>query len=363
MVPSSVPVDRPPRILICAVHIPFVTGGAEHHIESLRRELEQRNYEVDVVRVPLKWYPPRQIINNAMAWRFLDLSNSYGMPVDLVIATRFPSYVIRHPRKIAWVLHQHRQAYDLLNTELTDFKDTPDDDHARKLLYELDRRSLKECTKLFANSKNVAQRMKKYLGIDSIPLYHPPPLYGQYRNDSYGDFVLSVGRLEKNKRIDLLIQSLAKTKNPIHVKIAGKGPQMESLIRLARELGIEDRVTMLGFVNDEELIGLYASCGAVYYAPHDEDYGYITLEALLSGKTVITASDSGGVLEFIERDVTGFVGESTPESLANEMDRWWETEDKGKSLGLRGKQTIELITWDNVIEQLTESLRNQQENK
>jgi len=170
------PLDRKPRIVIAAVQVPFVSGGAESHIESLRRELVVRDYDVDVVRLPFKWYPPRQIINDALAWRLIDLTHSYGLPVDLAIVTRFPSYCIRHPRKVAWVLHQHRQVYDFLNTDYTDFKDIPDDDEVRKLLYEMDSRSLKECRKVFTNSKNVSKRMKKYLDIDSQHLYHPPRL-------------------------------------------------------------------------------------------------------------------------------------------------------------------------------------------
>ena len=57
---------------------------------------------------------------------------------------------------------------------------------------------------------------------------------------------------------------------------------------------------------DERLIELYANALAVVYAPIDEDYGYVTLQAFLAGKPVITSSDSGGVLEWVEDGVTGW---------------------------------------------------------
>ncbi len=351
------PENRPPRILITAVQIPFVTGGAESHIESMRRELVRAGFLVDVVRLPLKWYPPRQIINDAMAWRMLDLTHIYGLPVDLVIATRFPSYAVRHPRKIAWVLHQHRQAYDLLNTEYTDFKDSVEGDHIRQLIYELDKTCLEECREIFANSQNVAARMGKYLGVTSKPLYHPPPLAGQYRCDEYGDFIFSAGRLELNKRVDLLLHALANSKYPIPAVIAGDGPQKDALIALAEELGIRGRVTFAGYVTDEDLLRYYATCGAVFYAPLDEDYGYVTLESFLSSKPVITSTDAGGVLEFVRHGENGFVGVPEPEAMGRELDRWYDSDNAAPSMGKTGLDSIRNITWDRVVSALTATLR------
>ncbi|MBN1355872.1 glycosyltransferase family 4 protein [bacterium] len=348
--------ERPPRVLICGVQIPFITGGAESHIESLRLQLLNRGFEVDVVRLPLKWYPPRQIVSDAIAWRFLDLTHSYGLPVDLVIATRFPSYAVRHPRKIAWVFHQHRQVYDLLTTELTDFKDRPDDDHVRKLIYQMDRRSLLECRHRFANSRNVARRMQKYLGIDSEPLYHPPPLAGRYRCAEYGDYVLSVGRLEVNKRVDLLIRSLVHTRHPVKAVIVGKGPQNDHLRSLAAEFGLTDRIDFRGFVDDRTLLDLYSRCGIVYYAPLDEDYGYVTLEAFLSGKAVLAAADSGGVLEFVGDGRTGYVLDPVPERFSAGIDHWYESADRGRIMGETGREIAGDINWDNVIGRLTSIL-------
>jgi len=351
------PINRKSRVLIAAVQVPFVSGGAESHIESLRRELTAREYDVDVVRLPFKWYPPRQIINDAIAWRLIDLTNSYGLPVDLAIVTRFPSYCIRHPRKVAWVLHQHRQAYDFLNSDYTDFKDTPDDDEVRKLLYEMDSRSLKECRRIYTNSKNVSKRMKTYLDIDSQYLYHPPPLEGKYYTKEYGEYVFTAGRLEVNKRVDLLLQSIACSKTSVKAVIAGKGPCKASLQQMAHDLKIEDAIEFVGYLSEEQLLEHYARCGAVWYAPLDEDYGYVTLEAFLSAKPVITTTDSGGVLEFVTDGDTGFIGEPDAESMAIQLDRWVEQKHKAPDMGIRGRQKAEILSWDRVIDELTGVLR------
>lgn len=360
-VEAPLPVDRQPRIVICAVQVPFVSGGAESHIESLRRELIRRDYLVDVVKLPLRWHPVRQMINDAIAWRLIDLTGSYGLPIDLAIATRFPSYCVRHPRKIAWVLHQHRQAYDFLNTEYSDFTDSPDDDQVRKLLYEMDARSLRECRRIFANSKNVSDRMRRFLGIDSTPLYHPPPLAGSYRTISYGDHLFTASRLERNKRIDLFINAMSRTRNAVGALIAGSGPMEPELRRMVTECELEGRIKFLGHIDEKTLLTCYGECGAVWYAPLDEDYGYVTLEAFLSGKPVITADDSGGVHEFVTHGTTGFSAPADPDALAAEIDRWYENRQQGPGMGEKGREVVQAITWDSVIEQLTAILRPDEE--
>ena len=65
---------------------------------------------------------------------------------------------------------------------------------------------------------------------------------------------------------------------------------------------------------DEDLLALYAGCRAVLYAPLDEDYGYVPVEAFLSQRPVITTGDAGGPLEFVEDGVDGLVRPPEPEA-------------------------------------------------
>jgi len=84
------------NILICTTQVPFTTGGAESHGESLRRALVDAGYKAEIVALPFKWYPPMEIMRGAMAWRMLDLSAANGQPVDLVIGMKFPAYLVAH---------------------------------------------------------------------------------------------------------------------------------------------------------------------------------------------------------------------------------------------------------------------------
>ena len=87
------------RILVADAHVPFVTGGAELHVRSLIEVLRHRGHEVDLVALPFRSQPKEDLLAQAAAWRLLDLSSSNGQPVDLLIATRFPTYFARHPAR------------------------------------------------------------------------------------------------------------------------------------------------------------------------------------------------------------------------------------------------------------------------
>ncbi len=69
------------------------------------------------------------------------------------------------------------------------------------------------------------------------------------------------------------------------------------------------------------MLNLYAHASAVFFGPLDEDYGYVTLEAMLSSKPVITCRDSGGPLEFVVNNETGYVTEPEPEEIAAALEK------------------------------------------
>src|SRR5439155_8570222 len=160
----------------------------------------------------------------AFLWRLLDLTESDGRPIELVIATKFPSYAVRHPNKVVWLLHQFRQAYELDRTELGQFGENAEERATRRAVQRLDCVALGEARKVFATSRNVADRLERSTGIAAEVMPHPPQELA-YRCDDYGDFVLSVGRLDRAKRIDLLIE--AARQGDFQVVIAGDGPDRD----------------------------------------------------------------------------------------------------------------------------------------
>jgi glycosyltransferase involved in cell wall biosynthesis len=342
-------------ILVCEAQVPFVHGGAEVHVRELVRELRTRGYEAELVSVPFKWYPKEEILPHAAAWRLLDLSESNGRPIDLVIASKFPSYFVRHPNKVAWVIHQYRAAYELCGTPYSDFGHTESDVGLRDRIIALDTQMLGECRRLFANARNTASRLSKFNALHAEPLYHPPRLAPRLVAGPYGDYVLSVGRIESVKRVDLLIQAFSRVNQRLRLVVAGDGTQRANTERVAAEAGVQDRVTFLGAVGDDDLIELYRGALAVAYPPFDEDFGYVTLEAFLARKPVITCTDSGGPNEFVVHGENGFVCEPTPDAIAEAINRLAADPGHAAVLGDAGFEVARLVTWDGVIEKLVES--------
>jgi glycosyltransferase involved in cell wall biosynthesis len=343
------------RIVICRAHVPFEWGGAEIFTQSLKEELEKRGHEADVVALPFKWYPKIEIIKNCLAWRMLDLSATQGVKIDAAICTNFPSYVLKHPTKIMWLNHQFRAVYDLRGTEFDDFLNaSPEEKVIRDRIVEIDKKVIPESKKIFSQSKNIGNRLKKFNGVDSTTLYLPPPNENKYHCKEYGGYILYVGRLARLKRPDLLLKAMLQTKTDAKCVIVGEA--IASSMELWKQLksmaeSIPGKVEFKGKVSDEELVDLYANCSAVFYAPYDEDYGLVTIEAFKSKKPVITAPDSGGVLEFVEDGKTGFVT-GTPIETAKRIDQLCSDKDLCKKLGMAGYQKVKDIRWDSAIEKL-----------
>jgi len=345
---------RSGRILIAATQVPFTWGGAEWHVEALHRELLARGFEAEVAQLPFQWTPRSAVLRSALAWRLLDLTESNGVPIDLVIGTRFPSYVVRHPNKVVWLFHQFRPAYDLHESGVDGF--APSEEDVRQHVIELDTQSLMECRQIYTTSLNNARRLERFNGLTAdvlrLPLLDPET----WRCDAYEPFVLSAGRLEVLKRPELLVRAAQHMPEGLRVVIVGRGPLEAQLKGLAERLGVGGRVEFRGHVSEDELKRLYATCGAVFYAPYDEDYGLVTLEAFHCRKPVVTSTDAGGPLEFVRHGETGLVSQPEPEAIAKCIVTLLEDPSLAQEMGRRGHETVRHIGWDEVIDRLTSTL-------
>jgi glycosyltransferase involved in cell wall biosynthesis len=330
---------------VCRPQVPFVRGGVEIFADRLVEELRSRGMEAEIVSVPFRTWPNDRLATSTMMWRLVDFAADMEMPPDVVITTKFPSYLIRHPNKVVWLVHQLRQAYELHGTELGQFSDSPEDRSIRQGIHDLDRVSLGEAQKLFATSHNVAERLQRSTGFVAEVLPHPPQELA-YRCDRYGDFVLCVGRLDTTKRVELLLNAAALDPT-IEVVVAGEGPDRERLEELAN-----GRVRFTGHVSEHELTDLYATCRAVFYAPLDEDFGMVPYEAFRAAKPVVTTSDAGGPLEVVADGRNGRVVEPDPRAVAAALRELLADEATARSLGAAGQEAAASVTWDNAIERL-----------
>ncbi len=344
------------RIAIATVQVPFLTGGAEILCDMLKNELIKRGHKAEIVTIPFKWYPTKQLTNSMMIGRMIDLSESAGEKIDKVIAMKFPAYYLKHDNKVMWLMHQHRQAYDLWGTKFSDLHLRPEGEEIRDFIVECDNKYINEYSKIFTIAKTTSDRLRKYNGIESTTLYHPPLNYEKLHCEDYGDYFFYPSRIDPIKRQRLLVEACKYVKSNVKVVIAGGGNknEIEYINKLIKDNGLENKVTLAGFISEEEKINYYANCLGVYFGAYNEDYGYITLEGFFSEKPVIVHKDAGGPLEFVEDNVNGYVLDEDPRLIAEKMDYLYNHKDASKTLGQNGLKSLtdKNMNWDYVIDKL-----------
>lgn len=344
-------------ILITTTQVPFVQGGAEVHAHNLQEALRRAGHRVETVAIPFKWYPPERMLDAMLACRLLDLTESCGRKIDRVIGLKFPAYLIPHPNKVLWILHQHRQAYEQWDHPLSDMIYYGNGREVRDAIRRADTALIPEALGVFTNSQNVSGRLKRFCGLDSTPLYHPPHHADAFFCDEAQPYFFFPSRINASKRQHLAIQALARAGGNFGLVFCGESEDenyYQNLVQEVSLLGLQDRVKFLGRVSEKEKLRHYASCLGVLYLPIDEDYGYVTLEAMLSSKPLLTCIDSGGPLEFITDGTTGIVAAPDPAQIGAAMAHLAESRDRAGAIGRAAREEYlrRDITWEAVVEKL-----------
>jgi glycosyltransferase involved in cell wall biosynthesis len=337
------------KIAVVTSSPPQAEGGHMVIARELARALVEAGHHSEIVVTPQN--PWGQASAYLATWR-TDLS-----AFDQVISLRFPSYAVRHRRHVCWLNHTMREYYDLwpqFSARLS-AKGRLKEGTRRALMQAADRYLLTHnVTRVFAQSDTIRRRYVMWPSFRADVLYPPAP-QRNYQCDGYdGDFLL-ISRLTPLKRIDLLLRALATTDGAgLRATVAGDGEQAAWLTALARELAVADRVTFLGRVDDERMVRELARCRAVVFPPLQEDYGFVTVEAFASRKAVITCNDSGGPAELVADDVSGFVCEPTPESLARAMRRLADDRALAEQMGSRAHARGAQLTWPETVRRLVQ---------
>ncbi|MEZ5351937.1 MAG: glycosyltransferase family 4 protein [Bryobacteraceae bacterium] len=345
------------RIAVLNNCVPFLYGGAEYLADALARKLQEFGHEATVIRMPVRWDPPERIIDHILAARLLRLPNT-----DLAIPLKFPVYYVPHPNKTLWLLHQFRQAYDLWGTQFQSIPDTQEGRAIRDVIRRADNEYLPEARRIYTNSKVTGDRLRKFNAIESEVLLPPLLADSAYRSGETGDAIVAIGRVNDTKRQLLLVRAIKHCRTPVRLIVAGKtesGAYASAIELEIRKHHLEARVEFIDrFISDEEKIELLSGCLACAYIPYDEDsYGYVTLEACLSRKAVVTCTDSGGIDALVRHGDTGYIAEPEPKALAAAFDELYLDKVRAARMGAAGEELARSlrINWENVIRTLTGS--------
>jgi len=343
------------RIAVLHPQTAFSRGGAETHTEALVRALKAAGHEAELVTIAGKWYPAWELAHQMAVWRSFDITESNGLKVDAVIALKFPAYLVQHERKIVWLIHQHRSAYELWDhPRFADLSLQDDGPIVRDMVRQADRVALGESKRIFTNSRNVQDRLWSSMRLSSDVLYHPsPPTEALLRMEPgpVGDYVFLPGRLEALKRQSMVIEAMRHVRSDVRLVLVGSGPDEQALRDQVRAAGVGARVSFEIGVSDERLHRLYLGALAVHYGPFDEDYGYVTLEGFAARRAVVTTTDAGGPLEFVSDGETGLVTPPEPRAIAEAFDRLFADRALAARLGAAGNAVVRdrVPAWPDVV--------------
>jgi glycosyltransferase involved in cell wall biosynthesis len=371
--------------------VPFTIGGMEYLLWGLQDNINNLSeHKVELIKLPTKEDSFWNLIDSYKQFYNLDVSH-----FDMIITAKYPAWMVKHKNHVCYMAHRLRGLYDTYH--FMNLPDEPSLDNAyikkaieymeredanidglfsildevrinqkkipkshfdlpspflKKIITFFDNKSLENTKKFYAISKTVKNR-KEYFPINAdVEVVYPPSALPYFQEGDY-EYLFTVSRLDNAKRIDLIIEAMKYVKADIKLKIAGTGPMEEELKKLAQN---DKRIEFIGFVNDEELIRYYSNSKGVIFIPYEEDYGLVTIEAMMSRKPVITTYDAGGVTEFVDDGITGFISKSNTMSIGKSIEKLANLSlDEVKQMGNNAYNKVKDITWSNTVGKITRS--------
>lgn len=370
--------------------VPYTMGGAENLMWGLCNAINQlTEHQAELIKLPVKEFDFWDLVESYYQFYTLDLTH-----FDCIIMMKYPSWMVSHPNSICYMMHTLRGLYDtyhLMNLplevkrgsqkinylldymekkknpesldeffsllfEMKGDSEIPNDYFSfpgpliRLIIHYMDSWALKRngVKKYFAISNTVKNR-KDYFPFNAmVNIIYPPSTLSNGSCSGY-EYIFMVSRLDGPKRIDMLIKAMRYVKSNIQLFIAGTGPEKDKLVKLAQK---DQRIHFLGYIKDEEIEQYYANCLVVPYFPYDEDYGYITIEAMLHKKPVITTVDAGGPTEFVKDGWSGYVTSYDAKAIAAKIDFFAQHPEEARRQGENGYKLVKKITWKNVVEKM-----------
>jgi glycosyltransferase involved in cell wall biosynthesis len=219
---------------------------------------------------------------------------------------------------------------------------------ARELVHWLDSVGLAPgAIERFAAISNAVADRTGYFpdGVD-VAVAWPPPHTAREPGTAREHF-FAVSRLDRPKRLDLVIAAMRHVSADVPLLIAGTGPDEARLRALA---DADARVRLLGFQSDQRVAELYASAIAVPFVPYQEDYGLIAIEAMQAHKPVVTTTDAGGACELVADGETGFVCAPTAEAIGAALQRLADDETLARAMGEGAGRRAAAVTGRAVVD-------------
>lgn len=371
--------------------IPFTVGGMENMMSGLYDQINHNtSHQAELLKLPTKEHSFWDLIESYYQFYKLDVSH-----FDAIIVGKYPAWMVQHRNKIFYVAHRLRGLYDTyhymnqplevprgnskIDTILDYMEACPHPDSLdtffkiifqlrdsagieemsyfvfpgpfiRKIVHYMDAYAFQETElETYFSISNTVKERENYFPMGShVEVVYLPSGQASIKEGEY-KHIFMVSRLDKPKRIDMLIQAMKYVKSEVPLYIAGTGPERAYLEKLADK---DPRIHFLGFISDEDVDSYYADALVIPYFPQEEDYGLITYESMMHKKPVITTIDAGGPTEFVKNYETGFVTQCDPREIAEKIDYLAQHIDEAKKMGENGFHIVKEITWKTVLDKI-----------
>jgi len=178
--------------------------------------------------------------------------------------------------------------------------------------------------------------------------------------------ILFVGRIARVRRIEILLQAVAKLSIPFHVTLVGgeektsslsKSGYLDELKKLCKDLNINDRVTFVGPVAQNELFNWYSKGDIFVYPSLYENFGQPILEAAAAGLPIVS-TPVGVAQEIITDNETGFLFNGDDQELANRITQLTDQNLRKKIGGAVRERVRSLYGWEGIIKQYLDLYRS-----
>lgn len=378
--------------LIAPSPVPFQVGGAEKLFGGLQRYINRStNHACELIKLPSPEHDFFSLVASYEAFSNLDVGH-----FDLVISGKYPGWMVRHDHHVLYMLHRLRGLYDSyplfalpeevhspvpaanaflkwlcdverrgnldradaaeLFARLRELQSGLDDNDAlfrfpgpfaRKVIRFLDGIAISRASiRRFAAISQTVKDRRDYFppGVD-VRVLHPPSDLEEL-GPGPDEYLFTVSRLDGVKRVGLIIDAMQHVSADVPLLIAGTGPD-EALLR--ERAGGDARIRFLGYVSDDQIATHYRHALAIPYVPLDEDYGLVTIEAMMCSKPVVTVVDAGGPNELVRDGVTGFSVVSDARAIGERLDYLCNHRDHARAMGTDARRFAERIDWDGLV--------------
>lgn len=220
----------------------------------------------------------------------------------------------------------------------------------------LERAAWKRMDLVLCNSQNTMRRILDagLAGKGKLRVLNPGVDTKRFRSGRYERYFLAPGRIQWYKRFELAIEAFntfSRDMGGFKLKIAGSVSDKDKPVLefLKKKADGNRNIEFIIGPSDKEMIGLYSNCSAVLFTAKDEDWGIVPLEAMASGKPVISV-DEGGPQESVVSGKTGFLVKASAESIAEKMSYLAGDRQALRRIGKQARAHAGSYDWKNFVE-------------